>query len=404
MQVLTFTNLYPSAAQPRHGIFIEHRVRQLVASGAASVRVVAPVPWVPRAARRLAGRYGVLAGLPAAERQHDIEVWRPRFPAVPRLSGWCNPLSMALAALPLMRRLQQQRDFDLIDAHFVYPDGAAAMLLATWLGKPIAVTARGTDINEFPRYRVPRAWIRWVLRRADALIGVSAALREAMLALGAPAERLDVLRNGVDLELFVPEAGRPLDFSRPSWLSVGHLIPSKGHHLVIEALAGVSGAQLVIVGDGPEKPRLQQLALDLGVADRIRWTGTLQQPELARHYARADVTVLASAREGMPNVLLESLACGTPVIATKVGGCAEIITTPQAGVLMEHGDAAGVVAAYHRLVAQHPCREGARAHAERFAWAPTVERMAQLFSHLVDQRRAAGSPGGAEGPRGQGSA
>jgi len=404
MQVLTFTNLYPSEVQPRHGIFIEHRVRQLAASGAASVRVVAPAPWVPRLARRLAGRHAVLAELPAAGRHHGIEVWRPRFPAVPRLTAWCNPLSMALAALPVMRRLQGQQDFDLIDAHFVYPDGAAAVLLAAWLDKPVAVTARGTDINEFPRYRVPRAWIRWVLRRADALIGVSTALRDAMLALGAPAERLEVLRNGVDLELFVPQTGRPLDFGHPTWLSVGHLIRPKGHHRVIEALASVPEASLMIVGDGPEKQQLQQLAAELGVADRITWTGTLSQRELARHYAQADVTLLASEREGMPNVLLESLACGTPVIATRVGGCTEVISSPQAGVLMERGDAAGVVAAYRQLLAQHPSREAVRAHAERFAWAPTVERMVQLFGQLTACRGSGGRVAGTGGPRAGGAA
>lgn len=383
MRVLTFTNLYPGALQPRHGVFIEHRLKQLLATGRVSIRVVAPSPWVPGMMSRWAGHRAVLARLPAYESYRGVEVWRPRFFAIPRLSGWLNPLSMALAAWPTVRRLQRKEDFDIIDAHFVYPDGAAAVLLAGWLGKPVTVTARGTDINEFPDYRVPGAWIRWVLRRADALVGVSQALCDRMLALGATADRLSTLRNGVDLELFSPQLNQPLDFDNPTWLSVGHLIPQKGHDSAIAALKQLPGARLIIIGDGPDKPRLQQLAAQLGVDKRLQWTGTLRQTELARYYARADVTVLASQREGMPNVLLESLASGTPVIASDVGGCAEIVTSPKAGMLMREDGAAGVVEAFERLVASRPDRHSVRIHAEGFGWAPTVRGLAELFDEVI---------------------
>jgi teichuronic acid biosynthesis glycosyltransferase TuaC len=201
MRILTFTNLYPSAARPRHGIFIEQRVRQLAMTGSVSTRVIAPVPWVPRNWRWL-GQYAQLADVPASEQRRGIAVWHPRYVAVPKVTGWLNPISMAACALPVARALQRECDFDLIDAHFFYPDGAAAVLLASWLAKPVVVTARGTDVNVFPRYRVPRAWIKWVARHAAASITVSAALRSRLIELGVHPDRVSVMRNGVDLELF----------------------------------------------------------------------------------------------------------------------------------------------------------------------------------------------------------
>jgi glycosyltransferase involved in cell wall biosynthesis len=388
VRVLTFTNLYPNAVQPRHGIFVEHRMRQLAASGEASVRVVAPVPWVPLDDPAFR-QFAVLARVPKQDERHGISIRHPRFPAIPKVTSWINPFSMALSALPTIRRLRRESgDFDLIDAHFVYPDGAAAVLLGRWLGKPVVVTARGTDLNVFPGYRVPRAWIRWVARRADALITVSAALRDSLLQMSVPPERVTVLRNGVDFDLFRPAdratVGRTLGLSRPTLLSVGHLVENKGHHFVIEALRQLPEVDLVIVGDGPMRAELVALAERCGVANRITWTGTLPQAKIAEYYAAATATVLASKSEGMPNVLLESLACGTPVIATAVGGIAEVVSAPEAGVLLHARSAAAIVEAYRELMRDPRPTTAVRQHAERFSWGPTTQGQLQLFRSIID--------------------
>jgi teichuronic acid biosynthesis glycosyltransferase TuaC len=388
MRVLTFTNLYPSAAQPRHGIFVEHRLRQLTASGRASFRVVAPIPWLPLA-RYWSSRHAQLARVQQSEQRHGIAVQRARFLAIRGVTSWINPLLMALSALPKVRKLQRQQDFDLIDAHFVFPDGAAAVLLGRWLGKPVVVTARGTDINAFTHYAVPRRWIRWVSRHADALVTVSAALRQKWLELGIEPERITVMRNGVDLSLFAAgdrEAARgELGFSGPTLLSVGHLIAEKGHHLVVDALTLVPGMQAVIVGEGPQRSELLQHARGVGVESRLQLVGNLPQAALARYYLAADATVLASKSEGMPNVLLESIACGTPVIATAVGGNAEVVSAPAAGELLSERSAAAVAAAWSRLRSRID-REAVRRHAEQFGWTPTVAGLLQLFEQVLQQR------------------
>jgi teichuronic acid biosynthesis glycosyltransferase TuaC len=385
MRLLTFTNLYPSTVLPRHGIFIEHRLRQLVNTGSVDARVVAPIPWVPIKAR-VFGQYAALNGVPASEERHGVRIHRPRFFAVPKLTSWLNPYSMALGALRTVRELQAERDFDVIDAHFVYPDGAAAILLGKWLDKPVVVSARGTDIHTFPQYRVPRRWIEWVLREAAALVSVSAALCEPLRRLGAPEEKISVLRNGVDLNLFAPgdraALRAELNLKSPLMLSVGHLVPDKGHHFVVEALAQLPRMHLAVIGEGPMRAELQSLAAKLGVSDRIAWVGNVEQSRLVKYYGAADMTVLASRAEGMPNVLLESMACGTPVISSDVGGAGEVVTSGDAGVLLPERTTAAIVAAVHAFSREPRASASVRRHAEQFSWTATTEGLLSLFERV----------------------
>lgn len=394
MRVLTFTNLYPSGVLPRHGIFIEHRLRQLVAGG-VDARVVAPIPWVPFKSR-IFGQYAAFHGVPETENRYGIQIHRPRFVAVPRVTSWLNPYAMALSALRIVRQLQRQQDFDVIDAHFVYPDGAAAILLGKWLDKPVVVSARGTDIHTFPQYFVPRRWIKWVLREAAALVSVSAALADSLRELGAREDRISVLRNGVDLNLFAPgdrqALRRELNLEGPLLLSVGHLVADKGHQYAIEALTQLRDVHLAIVGAGPMHSELQAQAARLGVGDRVTWVGNVDQRMLVRYYGAADLTILASRAEGLPNVLLESMASGTPVVSTDVGGAGEVVTSADAGVLMRERSAQAIVDAVRALMAApiEPAR--VRRHAENFSWSATTDGLLALFERVVASRAGMAVP------------
>ncbi|HEY7377257.1 MAG TPA: glycosyltransferase [Steroidobacteraceae bacterium] len=393
LRVLTFTNLYPNAAQPRHGIFVEQRLLRLVQSGSIAARVIAPVASFPVRRGRFAP-FAVAARVAAAEHRHGIEVEHPRFPVVPGLSSWVNPVSMALCALPALRRMRRESgEFDLIDAQFVYPDGVAGALLGALLGKPVLITARGSDVNLAGRERIPRAWIRWAARRCAGFITVSEALRDALLALGVPTEQLIVLRNGVDLELFQPQdrerARAELGISGPMLLAVGNLVEEKGHDIEIRALAELAGVRLTIIGSGPEGENLRRLAHECGVSERITWISELRQPALVRYYAAADATVLASSREGMANVLLESIACGTPVIASAVGGNPEIVSTSHAGVLMAERTPAALVTAFRQLQRERPDSAQVRRHAQRFGWEETITRQLRLFHDVASRGPAA---------------
>jgi glycosyltransferase involved in cell wall biosynthesis len=256
LRLLTFSTLYPNAAQPNHGVFVENRLRHLVASGAASSTVIAPVPWFPSRHTRF-GEWARCAAAPAEEMRHGLRILHPRYAAPPRLGMYTGPWALLRAGrTALSRLLAAGARFDAVDAHYLYPDGVAAVWLAREAGLPVVITARGSDTSLLPRFAFPRRLIGAALREADALIAVSAGLAEGLIALGAARGKVTVLRNGVDLGAFAPPADRgalraELGLSGPVILSVGHLIERKAHHHVLGALAVLPGASLLIVGEGP---------------------------------------------------------------------------------------------------------------------------------------------------------
>jgi glycosyltransferase involved in cell wall biosynthesis len=387
LRLLTFTTLYPNGEQPNHGIFVENRLRHLVASGKAQSIVVAPVPYFPSRARCF-GEWSRYARIAAREERHGITIHHPRYPVIPRIGMSAAPALMAAATLGFVRQIAARGPgFDLIDAHFLYPDGIAAIWIGQQLGCPVVVTARGSDVNLTPRYRLPRIMIRWAAAEAAGLIAVSDALKQALVALGVSPERIDVLRNGVDLALFRPgereAARRALLLSRPTLLSVGHLIERKGHHRVIEAMRHLPGFDLLVVGEGPERSRLEQLRRRLGVAERVRLLGAVGHAALPQLYTAADALVLASSREGWANVLLEAMACGTPVIASKVWGNPEVVRAPEAGIVVERNTPEGIAQGVRALFARLPARAAVRAYAERFGWEETTRGQLTLFRRVL---------------------
>ncbi len=173
LRLLTFSTLYLNAAQPNHGIFVENRLRHLVASGAATSTVVAPVPWFPRDARF--GEWARCAAAPAEEMRHGLRVLHPRYAAPPRLGMYTGPWALLRAGrAALAQLLAEGARFDAIDAHYLYPDGVAAVWLAREAGLPVVITARGSDASQLPRLRASAPADRRAVREADALIAVSA--------------------------------------------------------------------------------------------------------------------------------------------------------------------------------------------------------------------------------------
>jgi len=394
LKLLTFSTLYPSAVMPSHGIFVETRLRHLVASGQAESRVIAPVPWFPFKGERF-GEYGRFAATPARESRHGLDVTHPRFVRLPKVGMSSAPYTLAWTFLRAARRLQAGGyDFDLIDAHYFYPDGVAAVMVARALNKPVVITARGTDINLIPQHAFPRKLILRAADQADAMITVCEALKDELVALGADPAKVTALRNGVDLALFHPggrdaaRAALGLVASRFTLASVGHLIERKGHELVIGALAELPDVDLLIAGAGPEEGALRRLAASLGVAGRVRFLGPLPQARLREVYAGVDALVLASSREGWANVLLEAMACGTPVAASKVWGTPEVVASPEAGELMPERSAAGVAQAVRRLRAAPRDRAATRRYAESFSWDATTQGQLDLFHRILAARRS----------------
>ncbi|MBM3626291.1 MAG: glycosyltransferase family 4 protein [Alphaproteobacteria bacterium] len=390
MRLLVLTTLFPNAARPDHGVFVEARLRALVARGGVEARVLAPVPWFASRHPRW-GTWAEWARVPPRELRHGIEVRHPRYLHLPRVGMRAQPFLLAAAALRAATAWRREGfAFDAIDAHFLYPDGVAAWLVARRLGVPFAVTGRGTDLNLYPAMPWPRRWMSRAVRDADAPVTVCEALRPPLLALGADARRVRVLRNGVDLERFRPlardELRARMGIAGPTLASVGHLVARKGHDIAIAALGALPGWTLLVAGDGPERGELERQAVAQGLGGRVRFLGRLALEDLARVYNAADILVLASDREGRANVLLESMACGTPVVATRIWGTPEVVSSPAAGLLVVR-DARAIADGVRALAAAPPPRDATRRHAEAFSWDATAAGLEAMFRAVAPPRR-----------------
>lgn len=387
MKILTYTTLYPNDVQFRHGIFTEQRLRHLLEQKPVQAKVVAPVPWFPSSAKCF-GAYADFARVCRQEQRHGIDIYHPRYPVIPKIGMNLTPALMAAATLPTVKRLMADGyDFDAMDVHYFYPDGVAAAMIAKAIKKPLVISALGTDISLVPNYTWPRKMLLWAAREAGQIITVCEALRQEMIRLGVDGEKIHTLRNGVDLQLFHPQdrtlLRKSLGLTKPTLLSVGHLIERKGHYLIIDAMQQLPGYELLIAGDGEDMAALQAQVARLNLTDRVRFLGALTHQQLAEVYSASDALVLASSREGWANVLLEAMACGTPVVGTAIWGTPEVLRTPESGVLVQERSANGIAEGVRTLFAHYPDRQATRRYAEGFSWDETVDGVYATLQNLL---------------------
>jgi glycosyltransferase involved in cell wall biosynthesis len=377
MRILVFTTVYPSPERPLHGLFVQERIRHLARR--AEVRVVAPVPWWPP--RR--------AAAPAVEVREGLEVRHPKFFYVPRFLKALDGVLLFLSTLLCVGRLRRAFDFDAVDAHFGYPDGFAAALLGWWFRRPLSVTLRGTE-PLIARHRLRRAALRWTLRRAALRVAVAAPLAEHARALAG--RDVEVVPNGVDTARFAPkpraEARSRLGLAHDRRLivSVGHLSRRKGFQRVLRVLPELDADLAIVGGTGAEPSNeadLRRLARELRLERRVSLLGARPPAEVATWLNAADVFVLASDHEGCPNVVWEALACGAPVVATRVGEVERMVPA-FAGILIDHpDDAAALRAALAAALGRAWDRDAIRAHAERHTWNGVAARLADLLAKVV---------------------
>lgn len=339
MRVLSLSYCFPNRASPTWGVFVYQRLAAL--AGREDLRVCSPVPWFPV--------YSARSGDPGRERDlwGGLTVYRPRFFYVP---GVLKSQDARLYALGLRRWLDALCRVwrpDVLDAHFEWPDAVGVAALAREQGIPYVVTLRG---RLYPCLEVPsqRRQLAAALRGAAAVIGVSGALAEGARALGVAADRVTVIPNGVARELLYPrdKAACRRDLGLPEegrlLVTVAHLGHRKGHHEVVRALAGLPpDVRLVIVGgsaQGGTPETIRAVAAEAGVGDRVILPGPQPYGRVPLYFCAADASVLASYREGCPNAVLESLACGTPVVASDVGAVRDILPVPDAGRIVPAQD------------------------------------------------------------------
>jgi teichuronic acid biosynthesis glycosyltransferase TuaC len=402
MKVLTFTSLYPNNIWPHHGVFVKERMTHVAALKGCEVKVVAPVPYFPPLRINQRWRFSQVHRQEVIE---GLEVYHPRYVMIPKIGMALHGWLMFVSVLPTIRKIRRDFDFDLIDAHYVYPDGFAAILLGRYLHKPVVVSARGSDINLFKDFPLIRRLLQYTLNGAHKVIAVSGALKETMMQLGTTEEKICVIPNGVDARKFYPipkeDARKQLELpTKRIMLSVGNLTANKGFNLLIGALKILieefyeKDLYLIIVGEGPLRKKLETQISSLRLDEHVKLVGRIPHQELYRWYSAADLFCLASAREGWPNVLLESLSCGTPVVATAVGGIPEIICSDEVGLLTIRNEKA--IAEKIAFALKKPWHFSALLqYAEEHTWDRVALSLSRLFQsvlhdcsrlHAVDQK------------------
>jgi teichuronic acid biosynthesis glycosyltransferase TuaC len=358
VRVLVVTKIFPNAAEPLSAPFNRQQFGALARRKGVELDVLATIPWFPGAG--LLSRWssaGRLAAVPPHEIIDGIEVRHPRTLFLPRMAhGLWGPLYTASVA-PAAARYRDA--VDVVLGSWAYPDGIAAVAIAAMLGVPAVVKLHGSDINVISKLPGPRRLMQWLLPRAARVVAVSRPLAEEVADLGVPRERIAIVMNGVDGELFHPrdrQAARRqlgLPAEGPLLLYVGNLKETKGILDLATTFERVAAEQpavrLAIVGGGEQKAAFDALAARL--PGRVVVAGPRPLAEIPTWMAACDVLTLPSWNEGTPNVLLEALACGRRVVATAVGGVPDVVTDSRLGELVPARDREALASALGRAVA-----------------------------------------------------
>ncbi|HPD13616.1 MAG TPA: glycosyltransferase family 4 protein [Planctomycetota bacterium] len=387
MNVLVVASLYPHAQNETIGLSTHRRTVELAKT--CSVKVVA-----------LTTR----GDLPESDSYEGVDVLRPRWHRLPKLGVLLDGYRYAERVGRVVARQLPDFDFDVIDAHWLYPDGFAAVRLGQRLRKPVVVTGRGSDVDEFLRRWPVRSFARRALRGATRLVALSRAHKHKMIEAGPRAESISVIPNGVDTALFRPgnpEAARHALGLVPEGLvlfSAGSLVADKGFQHLITGVARLRRpASLYIAGPGDYRAALERLARDLGVADRVTFLGRVSQQQMPLWYQAADFFCFGSYHEGCPNAILEALACGTPVVSTDVGAIPDLVEEERNGVLFPPGSAEAFVAALERALAQPWDRSAIAAAGSRRSWRHAAEEYRAVFEQAVADGEALCSAAGSRG-------
>jgi len=364
------------------------------------VRVVSPVPLFPPI--RSFKRWYPLSQIPDHEVIDGLEVVRPRYFLLPKLGKYFHPFSMAWVSYRAIVNIQKQFDFELIDSHFVYPDGVAAAQLARRLNKPLVITGRGEDVLRFPGLPVIGPQIRRALGRADALVALSGEIAEAMISNGADPDKVAIIPNGVDCEKFRPsdrDAARRrlgLPHDRPVVLSVGYRLERKGFHILIDAVAKIRerfpNVLVVIVGGQARwgqdyTPVIEQRIEANNASDHVWLAGPQPPQELHDWYSAADLFALLTSREGSPNVVMEAMACGLPVVATAIGGIPQVLGDRKLGLLLRDRSADAAADGIVRALSQNWDRAAIRQAARRNSWQATAKQVRDVFDRALSARQ-----------------
>jgi len=394
VHILTYTTLYPNNIFPTQALFIRERIVRLAQH--FSITVVAPVPFFPPLPiHKKWFRYSLIK---KRESRDTIQIYHPRFFTLPKIGMQWYGYLMAFDTFNLVRNLHHTHHFDLIDAHYMYPDGFAASHIAQKLNIPLCITGRGTDINLFTTFPKIRKHIISASAKAKTVITVSQSLKKVLCDLAIPSHKIQVITNGVNRTIFKPspisesKKSLPIPAHRPLLLSIGNLYKAKGFHLLINSLHLIKKEKLftptpylVIIGDGDYHKELHTLIAHYDMHDDIAIHSAIPQSSLSVWYNACDLFCLLSFREGIPNVIREAFSCGKPVVASSVGGIPEIVTSTDLGLLCHSFSLDDITSKLIEGLNKKWERTLIQNHAQTFNWDTVINQTRAVFESVIGE-------------------
>lgn len=376
MKILFVSNLFPDSTDPVRGRINATLLRQLAKK--AQIRVVALRPTMPFIGRD----YDKLN--PCSEDEILQPVYRTVI-YIPKIGSRINHRLLAARAKVTLHRVQRDFDFDLILCSWLYPDVCGVARLLKGLKVPMVGISQGTDVHQYLEVPFRRKLIIKTLNRIAGVITRSKDLAQRLGAAGVKADKLFPIYNGVDIELFktsdrrTPRKILGLPQDSKIILYVGNFLPIKNPMLLLRAHAQLTRTlagnppHLVLVGAGPMREQIEEYSQANGTQNRVHLVGPKSSELVARYMQAADILCIPSEHEGVPNVALEAMACGIPVVATKVGGIPEVIDQPFLGALVDRGDENALVAALADHLQNRRSGDPIAEHAQKFSWDTTTD-------------------------------
>lgn len=383
MKVLIITNLFPNSKEPTRGIYNKQEFLEL--AKLCEIKVVAPLPWYYK------------REVPKREDIDGIDVYHLRYFMMPKIARSLYGFFFFLSLVEKVKKIYENFKFDLIFAAWVYPDGFGSFLIAKALRTSIVIKVQGSDVNRHTKYYIRRKMISYTLRNSKKVIAVSKALKERMIEISVPEDKIIVISNGVDTSLFKPmdkeecrkKMGLPLN--KKIILFIGNLVPVKGVDFLVEAFYKVSDTIkdliLVIVGDGHKKQTLWEKTKKLGLEKRINFVSKQSHNTIPLWINSCDVFCLPSLSEGCPNVILEAIACGKPIVASNVGGIPELLESNGNTILVTPGNSDELANAISNILGKRQL-SGENTHRNfniDYSWSQVARKTFDVINSSIQQ-------------------
>ncbi len=391
MKILVITNVFPNSQEPNRGIYNLQQFQELKKFPGYEIQVIAPLPWsLPI---KMNKKWYKIAQIPDKEEIAGFCVYHPRYLVIPKVLSSLHGFSLFLSLIGKVRSVQKRFPFDCILATWAYPDAFAASLIAQRFRKPLITKVHGSDINLYTKPFLLRKLVQYALRASARVIALSGELKNIIVNLGVSEDRVVIVGNGIDEKKFKFENMKNcrdylhLNNGGKKVLFVGNLMPVKGVTYLLEAMKILldkrKGLSLTVVGDGTDRPMLEAKAAELGIRDFVNFVGARKHSDIPLWLNASDILCLPSLKEGCPNVVLEAMACGKPVVASRVGGVPEIIKSEDFGILVEPQNPGALAEALSLALDKAWKGSVIREEALKSTWPESAQKLREVFEKEV---------------------